>query len=109
MQIASTKLLRLLDAAQPLEVRCAAVLILGELGAKDAAVSKALCELLQDEQPALRLQVVKTVGKLKIEPALSQLVARVEKGGEEAELAAHAAARLGAKGTAALQDLMHHV
>ncbi len=109
MQIASTKLLRLLDADQPLEVRCAAVLVLGEIGAKDAAVSKALCELLQDEQAALRLQVVKTIGKLKIEPALPQLVARVEKGGEEAELAAHAAARLGAKGTAALQDLMHHV
>jgi len=109
MQIASTKLLRLLDADQPLEVRCAVVLVLGEVGAKDATVSKTLCELLQDEQLALRLQVVKTIGKLKIEPALPQLVARVEKGGEEAELAAHAAARLGAKGTAALQDLMHHV
>ncbi len=109
MQIASTKLLRLLDADQPPEVRCAAALVLGELGAKDATVSKALCELLQDEQTALRLEVIKTVGKLKIEPALPQLVARIEKGGEEAELAAHAAARLGAKGTAALQDLMHHV
>jgi HEAT repeat protein len=109
MQIASTKLLRLLDADQALEVRCAAALVLGEIGVKDTTVSKVLCECLQDEAPALRLAVIKTIGKLKIEPALPQLVARVEKGGEEAELAAHAAARLGPKGTAALQDLMHRV
>ncbi len=109
MQVASTKLLRLLDADQPVEVRCAAALVLGEVGAKDAALSKRLCDLLEDEQTSLRLQVIKTIGKLKIDAALSLLVARVEKGGEEAELAAHAAARLGAKGTAALQDLMHRV
>ena len=97
MQIASTKLLGLLDADHPLAVRCAAVLVLGEIGVKDAAVSKRLCDLLQDEQTALRLEVIKTIGKLKIEAALTPLTARVEKGGEEAELAAHAAARLGAE------------
>jgi len=109
MQIASTKLLGLLDPARPPEVRRAAALVLGELGAKDATVAKTLCELLHDDQPAVRLEVIKSLGKLKVEQAIPQLVARVEKGGEEAELAAHAAARLGAKGTAALQKLMHHV
>jgi HEAT repeat protein len=109
MQIASTKLLRLLDADQPSDVRRAAAVVLGELGAKDAEVSKTLCELLHDEQPGLRGEVIRAVGKLKIDSAIPQLVARVEKGGEEAELAAHAAARMGAKGTAALQTLMHHV
>ena len=109
MEIASTKLLRLLESDRAPEIRVAAALVLGELGVRDATVSKTLCDLMQDEQPALRVEILKTIGKLKIEPALPQLIARIEKGGEEAELAAHAAARLGNKGTAALQDLMHHV
>src|SRR5262249_12242751 len=105
----STKLLGLLNAHHAPEVRRAAALVLGELGAKDATVAKTLCELLHDDHPELRLEVIKAIGKLKVEPARPQLATRVEKGGEEAELAAHAAARLGAKGTAALQNLMHHV
>src|SRR5262245_56559 len=109
MQIASTKLLGLLDPDRPPEVRRAAALVLGELGGKDAGLVKRLCELLQDDQPEVRLEVIKAIGKLKVEQAVPPLVARIEKGGEEAEQAARAAARLGAKGTAALQELMHHV
>ena len=70
MPIPTQKLLRLLQSDQPLDVRCAAALVLGELGARDADVSKALCEQLADGEPALRLEVVKAVGKLRVEKAL---------------------------------------
>ena len=47
------------------------------------------------------------MGKLRIEQALPQLLERIKEGGEESEQAAQAAAaRLGAKGTRALQELM---
>ena len=49
------------------------------------------------------------MGKLRIEPALPQLLARIKEGGEEADAAAQAAAHLGAKGTRALQELMPKV
>jgi hypothetical protein len=57
----------------------------------------------------VRLQVIKSVGKLRIEPALAELLERIKEGGEEAEQAAQAAAKLGAKGTRALQELMPKV
>src|SRR5262249_58086916 len=66
MQIASTKLLGLLDTDRPPEVRRAAALVLGELGAKDATVAKALCELLNDDRPEGRLEASKALGKLKV-------------------------------------------
>lgn len=103
------KILRLLHADQPLDVRCAAVLVLGEVGTKDADLTHTLCDALQDGEPRLRLQVIQTVGKLRIEPALPLLLARIKAGGDEAEQAALAAAKMGAKGTKALQELMPKV
>src|SRR5437879_1759613 len=109
MQVPSSKLLRLMSPDQPLEVRCAAALVLGELGVRDAEVSKTLCEHLHDTEPALRMQVIQAVGKLRVEPALPQLLERIKDGGEEAERAAQAAAHLGTKGTQGLQQLMPKV
>ncbi|HTU89454.1 MAG TPA: HEAT repeat domain-containing protein [Gemmataceae bacterium] len=103
------KILRLLHPDQPLEVRCAAVLVLGEVGGKDAELTRALSDALQDGEAQLRLQVIKAVGKLRIEAALPRLLERIKDGGEEAEQAAQAAAKLGAKGTRALQELMPKV
>jgi HEAT repeat protein len=103
------KVLRLLHPDQPIDMRCAAALVLGEIGTKDAELTRALCDSLTDGEPRLRLQVIKSVGKLRIEAALSQLLERVKEGGEEAEQAAQAAAKLGAKGTRALQELMPKV
>ncbi len=103
------KIVRLLDAQQPLELRCAAALVLGELGTKDAELTRVLCDCLADDEARLRVQVIKTVAKLRIEAALPQLLERVKEGGEEAEQAAQAAARLGTKGTRALQELMPKV
>src|SRR5439155_17652775 len=99
MPVTTDKLLRLLQPGQPREVRCAAALVLGELGERDAAASRVLCDLLQDDEPALRLEVIRAVGKLRVEPALPRLLERVREGGAEGEQAALAAARLGAKGT----------
>jgi HEAT repeat protein len=109
MALATKQLLQLMAPDRPLEVRCATALVLGEAGVKDADAARALCDALQDPQPALRLQAIKAVGKLRVEQALPQLLERIKEGGEEAEQAALAAARLGAKGTRALQDLMPRV
>jgi HEAT repeat protein len=103
------KILRLLRPDQVLETRCAAALVLGEVATKDAELAQALCDALQDSEGRLRLQVIKSVGKLRIEAALPHLLERIKEGGEGAEQSAQAAAKLGAKGTRALQELMPKV
>jgi HEAT repeat protein len=108
-QVPINKLLRLLQADHPSGVRAATALVLGELGVRDADVAKALGDALEDADALVRLEVVRTVGKLRIEAALPRLLSRIKEGGEEADAAAHAAAHLGAKGTRALQELMPKV
>jgi HEAT repeat protein len=108
-QVPTNKLLRLLNAEHPPDVRRAAALVLGELGVRDADAAKALGDALEDAEPSVRLEVVRAVGKLRIESALPRLLSRIKEGGEEAGAAAQAAAHLGAKGTRALQDLMPKV
>jgi HEAT repeat protein len=108
-QVPTNKLLRLLNAEHPPDVRRAAALVLGELGVRDADAAKALADALEDAEPSVRLEVVRAVGKLRIESALPRLLSRIKEGGEEAGAAAQAAAHLGAKGTRALQDLMPKV
>jgi len=103
------KLLRLLQSGQPAELRCAAATVLGEVGGRDAELGKALRDLLDDADSPVRACAIIALGKLRIEPALPQLLLRVKDGGSEGELAAQAAARLGARGTKALQDLMPEV
>ncbi len=109
MPDSTKKILRLLHPDQPVEVRCAAALVLGEIGDKEAELTRALCNSLTDAEPRLRVQAIKSVGKLRVEAALPQLLERIKEGGEEAEQAAQAAARLGAKGTRRLQELMPKV
>jgi HEAT repeat protein len=109
MQVLLKKLLGLLDTEHPAEVRAAAAVVLGEVGARDAGLSAALCASLEDEDRAVRLRAIEAVAKLRVEPALPRLLERVKVGGEEAEAAAQAAARLGARGTRALQELMPRV
>jgi HEAT repeat protein len=110
MADATTKrILSLLAGDQPPEVRRSAALILGELNSKDAAIDAALAGLLADADAAVRAQAITAVGKLKVDGSLKQLLELVEKGGEDSELAAQAAAKLGTRGTKALQDLMHKV
>ena len=109
MALDTKKLLRLLQPEKPAEVRAATALVLGEVGARDAELARALCDSLGDEDRAVRLQAIKAVGKLRIEQALPRLLDRIKEGGEEAEQAAQSAARIGPKGTHALQDLMPKV
>src|SRR5262249_6523139 len=103
------KLLGLVQPGHSTELRGAAARVLGEIGTRDGELTRALCSLLQDSEQEVRLQVLAAIGKLRIEKALPQLLVRVSEGGAEAEVAAKAAAQLGAKGTRALQDLMHQV
>jgi HEAT repeat protein len=109
MQIPVKKLVRLLQPDRPAEVRRAALVVLGELGVREADSSAAVRATLNDGDKALRLCAIQAVGRMRIEPALPDLIGRIREGGEEAEQAAHAAARLGAKGTRALQELMPKV
>jgi HEAT repeat protein len=103
------KLLELLDSKYPPPVRRAAAIVLGEVGSKDKGVADALCSALDDTEADVRIEAVTAAGRLRIEKALPQLLARVKVGGPESEAAAHAAARLGARGVKGLQDLMGEV
>jgi HEAT repeat protein len=103
------KILDLLDADHPAELRRAAVLVLAEIASRDADVAEALCRALADPEAAVRLAVLEAVGKLRVEQALPRLLERITEGGPESEAAAQSAARLGAKGTKALRELMGKV
>src|SRR5947207_917651 len=99
------KVLGLLEASQPAVVRRAAALVLGEVATKDRDLSDALAAQLDDQDPEMRMEVMRTIGKLRIESALPQLIERVKAAGPEADVAAQAAACLGARGIQALQEL----
>src|SRR5437667_7059487 len=105
----SKKLMHLLKPGQATDLRCAAVRVLGEVGTREPELAQTLCELVNDPETDVRLQVLRTLGQLHIEQALPQFLDKVRHGGAEAEAAAEAAARLGARGTKALQGLMHEV
>jgi hypothetical protein len=109
MPIPVEKIIRLTGEDHPADVRAAAVTVLGELGGRDAAVNATILEALEANEAAVRVRAVRAAGQLRIDKALPILIERINHGGIEGELAAESAARLGAKGTAALQDVMHRV
>jgi hypothetical protein len=109
MQIPVEKIIRLTGEEHPAEVRSAAVTVLGELGGRDAAVNATILEALEADEAAVRVRAVRAAGQLRIDRALPVLIERINHGGVEGELAAESAAKLGAKGTAALQDVIHKV
>lgn len=100
------KLLDLLEPENTETVRRAATVVLGEIGAKDNALTQALCSALDDPDAGVRIEAIVAVGKLHIEKALPQLLERIKQGGAESEAAAEAAAKLGARGIKGLQELM---
>lgn len=103
------KMVSLLTSADAVDVRLAAARVLFELAPPDAEVHKAFVSALDDADAAVRLQAIEAVGKLKVQDALPKLLAKVEVGGEGASESAHAAAKIGARGAKALQDLMSKV
>jgi HEAT repeat protein len=109
MEIPAKKWLALLSDDASVEVRAAALLIMGELALKDAELASAVRERLTDVSAEVRQNAIRTVGLLKVDAALPELLERIGHGGPEAALAAEAAAKLGAKGVKGLQDLMHKV
>ncbi|OWK40328.1 HEAT repeat domain-containing protein [Fimbriiglobus ruber] len=109
MDIPVKKLTRLLKPDQPVDVRAAAVVVFAELGVKDAEAAAELVARLDDESDAVRVPAIRAVGTLKIAKALPVLLDRIKGGGEEAALAAEAAAKLGAPAITALHTLMHQV
>lgn len=106
---AIARLLKLLEADGPEDVRRASVLVLGEIGAQDKEVGPALFEHLDDADAIVRAEVIRALGKLQYVKAVPRLLERIEHGGEESELAAQAVGHMGSKGAHALQDLMTHV
>ncbi|MFO0840840.1 MAG: HEAT repeat domain-containing protein [Gemmataceae bacterium] len=109
MQVALKKILDLLAPANDVEVRRAAVTVLGEVGPRDAAVHDAVLAALGDDDGEVRLRAIAAAGKLRVEKALPSLTERIRAGGPEAVRAAEVAARLGAKGRKLLHELMPHV
>jgi len=109
MSDSTAKQLLALLASPTVELRRAAALVVGEIGNRDGVTSEALCQAISDGDPQVRLHTLEAIGKLKIDRGLEPLLTRVEQGGPEAEVAALAAARLGAKGSRALQGLMGKV
>jgi hypothetical protein len=109
MQIPLSKILGLLGSANPVELRRSAILVLSELGIRDGAVTESVLAALADEDHDVRLGAITAAGKLKIDKALPLLAERIKVGGSEAERGAQVAARLGAKGSKMLHELMPHV
>src|SRR5262245_19334148 len=109
MQVPVSKILKLLEADRPAEVRRAAVTVLGELGLRDGAVADAVVAALADDDGEVRLGAIAAAGKLRIEKALPVLAERIKAGGPEAERGAEVAARFGARGSRLLHELMPRV
>src|SRR5260370_8859346 len=100
------KVLARLGPETTTELRGAAALLLGEVGVRNGHLDQALCNLLDDPDSSVRSRAMSAIGKLRIEKALPRLLERVSLGGGEGEAAPYAVARLGARGTRALQELM---
>ncbi|MGL6076688.1 MAG: HEAT repeat domain-containing protein [Fimbriiglobus sp.] len=109
MDISAKKLARLMKADQPVEIRGSAVVVAAELAVKDPDIAAEVIERITDESDAVRIQAIKAAGKLKLTKSLPMLMERLEHGGEEAKLAAEAAAKLGSEGVKRLQEMMHQV
>lgn len=109
MQVPIRKIVDLLGPANEVEVRRAAMTVLGQLGQRDDAVHDAVLGALSDDDGEVRLRAITAVGKLRVEKALPLLTERIKLGGAEASRSAEVAARLGAKGRRLLHDLMPHV
>lgn len=109
MDIPAKKLVRLLHADQPADLRAAAVLVLAELGVKDADANSEIIARLDDSDATVRGYALRAAGKLKITKALPVLLDRIKGGGEEARLAAESVAKLGADAVKKLHDLLHQV
>lgn len=99
----------MLHSSHEPETRAAAAHVLGLLGVREAEMATALTAALDDPESAVRLQAERAIGLLRIESALPKLLQRISDGGPEADVAAQAAAHLGAKGIQALQRLMGQV
>src|SRR4051812_3937484 len=109
MQVPLSKILRLIDHGNDIEVRRAAVTVLGEIGQRTGEVPDAIVTALADEDPDVRLRAIAASGKLRIDKALPLLMERIKTGGTESVQAAEVAARLGAKGRKLLHELMPQV
>ena len=109
MDISLGKIVALTDAKRPIEVRLAALTVLGELNVRDPETHPAILSALSDGEASLRLRAIRAAGQLRVDKALPALIERINHGGPEAERAAEAAVALGARGTQALQDVLHKV
>jgi hypothetical protein len=109
MQLPISKVLRLLGPDNDLEVRRSAVTVLGEIGQRNGTVNEAVLAALTDGDEEVRLRAIRAAGKLRVEKALPLLAERIRAGGAEAAAAAEVAARLGAKGSRLLHELMPQV
>lgn len=105
----ATALSRLAGPQSPPGVRCAALVVIGELGLRDRRAQEAVTGALDDAEPAVRAQAAAAAAAAKLEAALPALLRLARAGGVDVEAAAGAAAQLGPKGASALRRLMEEV
>lgn len=109
MDIPVKKLLKLLQPEREPGLRAATVMVVSELGVKDAELNAQLLLCLDDEDTAVRVAAIKAAGQLKLAKALPVLLERIKHGGEESIQSADAAAKLGTEGVKGLEKLLHQV
>jgi HEAT repeat protein len=101
------KLIGLIANGEPAGLRRAAALVAGAVGSvKDKTLVKALRAALDVEDAELRAAALESLGRLRAEETLPRVVELVRLGGAEAEAAARAAGRMGARGAKALNSVM---
>jgi HEAT repeat protein len=101
------KLIDLIADGEPAGLRRAAALVAGAVGSpRDKPLVKALLGALDVEDPELRIAALESLGRLRADEALPRVVELVRLGGTEAEAAARAAGRMGARGAKALSGVM---
>lgn len=98
----------LTDNSDPF-VRTASARLLSELSAKDKDVVAGLLKAIEDREQSVRLEAIRSLGRLGADSSLGRLIEFIQQGGPESEAAADAAAGLGAKAVKSLQELMNHV
>lgn len=108
MDIPAKKLAKLLQSDTP-AIRASAAVVAGELGVKDGEIAAGVLALLSDESSGVRMEAIRAVGKLKLDKALPELLAKIGHGGPEGDASAKAAAMTGPKGVKGLHDLLHKV
>ncbi len=99
------KLVSLIAASEPAELRHAAITVAGNVGTeRDEKAVSALLDSLHDADLDLRVAAIEALGRLRADEALGPLQEFVQRGGAEVEPSVRALGQLGTRTQGAEQD-----